>query len=114
VVKTIPDFATQAAAILNTHGAVNVDDGVQAYRDSGFNRFDESLQPLTIEEIAANRQMLTALSGKRQLDGTNARIYDEIGVDYSIPTIDTRANTANGELRKLPITETQREHALQN
>jgi len=112
VVKPSDDLAKRSAEILTTHGAINVDDGVASYRDAGFNRFDETLQPLTAEEIAANRQTLAALSRARQGDGTHARIYDEIGVDYSIPTMDTQASPGNEPLAVAANEESTREHAV--
>lgn len=49
--------ADEVSAILRRHGAVDIEDRVERWRESGWERFDQGAQPYTVDEIRRDRAM---------------------------------------------------------
>ena len=56
VVKADVDRAARAAEVINRHQPVDVQNRIQAWRTSGWTRFDPAARPFTVDEITAERR----------------------------------------------------------
>lgn len=57
-VHTTEDRASEVSDVLNSHGAVDVDERATQYRSSGWNRFDESAEPYMVDNTARSSDRL--------------------------------------------------------
>jgi hypothetical protein len=65
--------AERAAQIMRQHGAVDIEKRAASWKESGWDRFDESRKPLTSEELARERDSFLVGSEATGVRSTGAR-----------------------------------------
>jgi uncharacterized protein (TIGR02271 family) len=98
--------ASRVEEILNSHGAVDVDERGREFRQSGWNRFDESAEPYRLDDrrsFETNREGQKSIPvveeklsvGKREVQRGGVRVYNRVTeqpVEQNINLTEERVN----------------------
>ncbi len=103
VTVSAPDNLTdQVIDILNSHGAVDINQRASYYQETGYTGYNASAQPYTASELAAERARVrtatvTAAPAMAQTTATNTTVQTP---NITMPTVNTTAATPSAPIVK--------------
>jgi len=116
-VRTDDEDAERAAEIMREHGAADIERRAAQWRESGWNRFDETAEPLTTEQLSHEREGVLPVVeeevrvGKRQVSRGGVRVYSYVTETPVEEEVTLREERAKVERRPVdrPATAADRE-----
>lgn len=93
-----------ARETLESAGAVDIDQQVTSWRQSGWSGFDETARPYTDEDIERERQTMPVIKeelevGKRKVSGGAVRVYSHVVSEPVSESVNLRSEKATVERR---------------